>query len=98
MKIKKTLIQLVKNNPTIISIPPLSQSHHYLNTTIISIPPLSQYRHYLNPTIVFRVSGKGISIRSIIIIIIIIIIINIQGWTIWPVPSQELKLLSPSFL
>jgi hypothetical protein len=32
-----------------------------------------------------------------VIIIIIIIIINIQGWAIWPVPSPELKLLSPSF-
>jgi hypothetical protein len=32
------------------------------------------------------------------IIIIIIIIINIQGWAIWPVPSPELQLLSPSFL
>jgi hypothetical protein len=30
--------------------------------------------------------------------IIIIIIINILGWAIWPVPSPELKLLSPSFL
>jgi hypothetical protein len=30
--------------------------------------------------------------------IIIIIIINIQGWAIWPVPSPELKLFSPSFL
>jgi hypothetical protein len=28
----------------------------------------------------------------------IIIIINIQCWAIWPVPSPELKLLSPSFL
>jgi hypothetical protein len=26
------------------------------------------------------------------------IIINIQGWAIWPVPSSELKLISPSFL
>jgi len=33
-----------------------------------------------------------------IIIVIIIIIINIQGWTIWPVPFPELQLLSPSFL
>jgi hypothetical protein len=30
--------------------------------------------------------------------IIFIIITNIQGWAIWPVPSPELKLLSPSFL
>jgi len=29
---------------------------------------------------------------------IIIIIINIKGWAIWPVPSSELKLLSPTFL
>jgi hypothetical protein len=28
----------------------------------------------------------------------IIIILNIQGWAIWPVPSPELQLLSPSFL
>jgi uncharacterized membrane protein len=35
---------------------------------------------------------------NVIIIIIIIIIINIQGWAIWPVPSPELQLLSPSFL
>jgi len=34
----------------------------------------------------------------LIIIIIIIIIINIQGWAIWPVPSAELQLLSPTFL
>jgi hypothetical protein len=27
-----------------------------------------------------------------------IIIINVQGWAIWPVPSPELQLLSPSFL
>jgi hypothetical protein len=26
------------------------------------------------------------------------IIINIQGWAIWPVPSPELQLLSPSLL
>jgi hypothetical protein len=31
------------------------------------------------------------------IIIIIIIIKNIQDWAIWPVPSPELQLLSPSF-
>jgi hypothetical protein len=31
------------------------------------------------------------------IIIIIIIIINIQGWSIWPVSSPELQLLSSSF-
>ena len=31
-------------------------------------------------------------------IIFIIIIINIQGWAIWPVPSPELQLLSPSLL
>jgi hypothetical protein len=29
---------------------------------------------------------------------VIIIITNIQGWAIWPVPSPELQLLSPSFL
>jgi hypothetical protein len=34
----------------------------------------------------------------IIIIIIIIIIINIKVWAIWPVPSPELQLLSPTFL
>ena len=28
----------------------------------------------------------------------VIIIINIQGWAIWPVPSPELQLFSPSFL
>ena len=28
----------------------------------------------------------------------IIIIINIKGWAIWPVPSPELQLLSPTFL
>jgi hypothetical protein len=30
--------------------------------------------------------------------IVTIIIINIQGWAIWPVPSPDLQLLSPSFL
>jgi hypothetical protein len=44
-----------------------------------------------------------IIINIIIINIIIINIINnnnnnIRGWTIWPVPSPELQLLSPSFL
>jgi hypothetical protein len=29
---------------------------------------------------------------------IIIIIIDIQGWTIWPIPPPELQLLSPTFL
>jgi hypothetical protein len=28
----------------------------------------------------------------------VIIIINIQSWAIWPVPSPELQLLSPTFL
>ena len=35
---------------------------------------------------------------EIIYIYIYIYIINIQGWAIWPVPSPELQLLSPSFL
>ena len=30
--------------------------------------------------------------------VIIIIIININCWAIWPVPSPELQLLSPTFL
>ena len=29
---------------------------------------------------------------------IMINIINIKGWAIWPVPSPELQLLSPTFL
>jgi len=29
---------------------------------------------------------------------VIIIIISIKGWAIWPVPSPELQLLSPTFL
>jgi hypothetical protein len=36
-------------------------------------------------------------IYSIWYFIVIIIIINIQGWAIWPVPSPELQLLSPTF-
>jgi hypothetical protein len=43
-------------------------------------------------------SGGNIIIIIIIIIIITIIVLNIQGWAIWPVPSPELQLLSPSFL
>jgi len=39
-----------------------------------------------------------INLKNIIIIIIIIIIINIKGWAVWPVPSPELQLLSPTFL
>jgi len=37
-------------------------------------------------------------LMPVIIIIIIIIIINIKGWAIWPLPSPELWLLSPTFL
>ena len=37
-------------------------------------------------------------IFRIINVLFLIIIINIQGWAIWPVPSPELQLLSPSLL
>jgi hypothetical protein len=38
--------------------------------------------------------GKLVAVEKYIYIIIM----NFKGWAIWPVPSPELQLLSPSFL
>jgi hypothetical protein len=47
---------------------------------------------------IFRVKQRCLTLKVQTLIIIIIIIINIKGWAIWPVPSPEVQLLSPTFL